>query len=154
MESVLKDIQDTVINYAKILSHIIKVDVEIVDANLYRIAGTGIFASKINQDMSCEGFVYKTVLATGEPQLIHEPGNHPLCASCPKQHLCEEKLELCTPIKLASEIIGVIGLVCFTDRQKNIYCRNWTFTGSFLNKLPGLSALKPMKTKKTSEQPC
>ncbi|MBP2642111.1 MAG: sigma54 specific transcriptional regulator, Fis family, partial [Firmicutes bacterium] len=147
MQSVLKDIQDTVSNYAKILSHIIKVDVEIVDSNLYRIAGTGNFAGKINEDMSCEGFVYQTVLATGEPQLIREPGRHPLCASCPKRHLCEEKLELCTPIKLDNEIIGVIGLICFTDEQRDHLLQEVDVYKEFLDQIAGFISIKAYENK-------
>ncbi|MBP2641399.1 MAG: sigma54 specific transcriptional regulator, Fis family [Firmicutes bacterium] len=147
MKSVLKDIQDTVITYAKIISHIIKVDVEIVDANLYRIAGTGVFESKINEDMSCEGFVYKTVLETGEPQLIEEPGNHPLCAACPKRQSCEEKLELCTPIKLNNEIIGVIGLICFDNEQKDHLLRELDVYREFLDQIAGFISIKAYENK-------
>ncbi len=147
MKSILKDIQDTVSNYAKILSHIIKVDVEIVDSNLYRIAGTGYFSGKIDEDMSCEGFVYQTVLATGEPQLIREPGRHPLCASCPKRHLCEEKLELCTPIKLDNEIIGVIGLICFTDEQRDHLLKEVDVYKEFLDQIAGFISIKAYENK-------
>jgi len=147
MKSVLKDIQDTVITYAKIIAHIIKVDVEIVDANLYRIAGTGVFESKINEDMSCEGFVYKTVLETGEPQLIEEPGNNPLCAACPKRQSCEEKLELCTPIKLNNEIIGVIGLICFDNEQKDHLLQELDVYREFLEQIAGFISIKAYENK-------
>src|SRR5665647_237476 len=106
---ILQEIQDAVTQYAKVISHVIKMDVEIVDARLFRIAGTGRYNNHINEDMSQEGFVYKQVLATGEKQFIEEPGNHALCTLCPKYERCDEKMELCTPIKLKNEIIGVIG---------------------------------------------
>jgi transcriptional regulator with PAS, ATPase and Fis domain len=147
MKSILKNIQDTVITYANIISHIIKVDVEIVDANLYRIAGTGIYQSKINEDMSCEGFVYKTVLATGESQFIEEPGKHLLCAVCPKRQLCDEKLELCTPIKLDNEIIGVIGLICFDNEQKDHLLQELAVYREFLNQIAEFISIKAYENK-------
>ena len=116
--SELQEIQDTVRQYARIISQVIKVDVEIVDKCLVRIAGTGIYQDRINEDMSAEGLVYKQVLATGEPQVIQTPGEHPLCALCPQHGCCGEEMEMCTPIKLGSEIIGVIGLICSTPEQK------------------------------------
>ena len=117
-KTILQEIQDVVIQYGKVISHVIKMDVEIVDANLFRISGTGIYNNQINIDMSKEGFVYKQVLATGKTQLIEKPGEHIFCTLCPKQGRCEEKMELCTPIKLNDEIIGVIGLICFNEEQK------------------------------------
>lgn len=117
-KTILQEIQDVVIQYGKVISHVIKMDVEIVDANLFRISGTGIYNNQINIDMSKEGFVYKQVLATGKTQLIEKPGEHIFCTLCPKQGRCEEKMELCTPIKLNDEIIGVIGLICFNEDQK------------------------------------
>lgn len=117
-QSALQEIQDTVRQYARIISQAIKVDVEIVDNCLVRIAGTGIYQDRINEDMSEEGFVYRQVLTTGEPQVIQTPGEHPLCALCPKHGCCSEEMEMCTPIKLSGEMIGVIGLICSTPEQK------------------------------------
>jgi len=107
-------------------------DVEIVDARLFRIAGTGRYNNHINEDMSQEGFVYKQVLATGEKQFIEEPGKHILCTLCPKYERCDEKMELCTPIKLKNEIIGVIGLICFDEEQKQRLLRDLNFYQLFL----------------------
>lgn len=134
-QSVLQEIQDTVLQYAQIISNVIKVDVEIVDVCMVRIAGTGIYQDRINEDMSEEGFVYKQVLATGEPQVIEDPGRHRLCKSCPKHGCCSEKMELCTPIKLGSKIIGVIGLICFTQEQKENLLGDFDTYCQFLNQI-------------------
>lgn len=142
MRSVLRDIQDTVIKYANIIAHVIDVDVEIVDANLCRIAGTGAYSNRINEDISNEGFVYKTVLASGQPQFIEEPGRHKLCLSCPKQLICAEKLEMCTPIRLRDEIIGVIGLICFNDRQKQHLLANKDVYREFLGQIAEFISIK------------
>ena len=55
----LKNIQDSVIRYAKVISNILKIDVEIVDKSLNRIAVTGIFEDRINENIKRSGFVYK-----------------------------------------------------------------------------------------------
>lgn len=118
MQSILKEIQETVVKYAEIISKVTKVDVEIVDSHYVRIAGTGIYRESVNQSIAGEGCVYRTAINTGKAQVIQYPGQHPLCAHCPKQLVCVEKFEMCTTIRLGQETIGVIGLICFTDSQK------------------------------------
>ena len=61
--------QETVIKYAEVLSQILRVDVEIVDKDLVRIAGTGMFRDKINENMGKEGHVYNEVMKTGKEQI-------------------------------------------------------------------------------------
>jgi transcriptional regulator with PAS, ATPase and Fis domain len=141
-KSILQEIQDVVISYAKMLAHVIRVDVEIVDINLFRIAGTGRYNNRINEDMSKEGFVYKQVLATGESQFIEEPGKHKFCLVCPKRGCCDEKLEMCTPIKLNDAIIGVIGLICFDEEQKTKLLQELNFYQLFLEQIAGFISAK------------
>lgn len=72
--ALLRNIQDTVVSYAEIISKIAGVDVEVVDDQLYRVAGTGLFAEQVNTDMAREGHVYKNVLQTGKRSIIYQPG--------------------------------------------------------------------------------
>ncbi len=118
MPVALKDIQDTVLQYAEIIAQVINVDVEIVDAHFIRLAGTGFYQDGINESMASEGFVFKAALATGTTQIIRNPGQHKICISCPKQLICAEKLEICMPIRRGAETVGVIGLICFNDEQR------------------------------------
>jgi transcriptional regulator with PAS, ATPase and Fis domain len=141
-KSILHEIQAAVIQYAKIIAHVIRVDVEIVDADLFRIVGTGIYDKGINENISPEGFVYKHVLATGKPQFIKDPGKHELCTLCPKQGCCEEKLELCMPIVLGEEIIGVIGLICFEKAQKEQLLQDLNFYQLFLQQIADFISAK------------
>jgi len=48
----LSNIADTVEKYAKITAKIAKVDVEVVNRELIRVAGTGIFSEGIYEDVS------------------------------------------------------------------------------------------------------
>lgn len=123
--STLLEIQDTVAKYANIISNIIKVDVEIVDKNLCRVAGTGIYKNEINKDISKEGYVYAQVIKTGDKQIIKNPGQHYLCKKCNHRDNCLEKMLVCTPIILNKDIIGVIGLVCSKESQRNHFIENF-----------------------------
>lgn len=142
METILKRIQDTVTKYANVISEILKVDIEIVDQNLIRIAGTGEYRDVINQSLEDDGYVYKTVLKSGMPQVIRKPGENEICKKCPKHLTCIEKFEMCTPIKMNGEVIGVIGLICFYEEQKNFLLSNFKTYYSFLNQISDLIGAK------------
>ncbi|MBS4535234.1 sigma 54-interacting transcriptional regulator [Clostridium sp. D2Q-14] len=118
--SKLRLIQDVVMKYAKVLSNVLELDVEIVDLGLNRIAGTGIFKDRINENILSEGYIYQNVIKTGEHKIIENPGAHPLCERCVNRGHCTEELEISTPIKLNNKVIGVIGLVCSSERQKRV----------------------------------
>ena len=118
MPSILLEIQETVMKYADIMSKVAQVEVEVVDENLFRVAGTGIFEQHVNEDMAQEGYVYEHLLRTGNVEIIYNPGKERLCQKCPKMDICNEEIEISMPIRLGGEIIGVIGLVGSTPEQK------------------------------------
>lgn len=142
MSSILKDMQETVIKYAEVLSQILRVDVEIVDKDLLRIAGTGMFEDKINENMGKEGHVYSQVMKTGKEQIVMEPGEHPICKFCYKQQRCDETFEVSMPIKIGKEVIGVIGLVCFTQEQREHILDNLAIFTEFLEQISDLISSK------------
>ncbi|MCT4621055.1 MAG: sigma 54-interacting transcriptional regulator [Marinisporobacter sp.] len=147
METILKKIQDTVIKYANVISEILKVDIEIVDQDLIRIAGTGEYEKGINQSLEDE-YVYKTVLQSGKHQIIREPGQNSICQKCPKCLTCIEKFEACTPIKMEDQVIGVIGLICFHDEQKEFLLSNFDMYFSFLKQIADFISAKAYEQKK------
>ncbi|NLY86909.1 MAG: sigma 54-interacting transcriptional regulator [Tissierellia bacterium] len=140
--SLLKEMQTTVIKYAEVLSKVLRVDVEIVDENLYRIAGTGMFSNRLNEYMEEEGHVYKEVMRNGQLQIIKDPGNHPICRFCKWQNNCDETFEMSMPIKMHDEVIGVIGLVCFTENQIEHILKNLDIFTDFLEQISDLIASK------------
>lgn len=118
MAGILLEIQETVKKYTEIMAKLSKVDVEVVDVDLFRVAGTGMFADHINEDMSFEGYAYRHVLKTGRLQVIYSPGRELFCNSCPKRDSCAEEIEIAMPICTCEGIIGVIGLVGSNAQQR------------------------------------
>lgn len=119
MPSILKEIQGAVMRYINIVEKILNVDVEVVDENLIRIAATGVYKNRIDKDISKQGYAYREVLKTGEFKAITEPGKDSICRDCVKRGKCEELFEMSTPIKFQGKIIGVLGLVCFNEEQRD-----------------------------------
>ena len=124
MAGILLEIQETVKKYTEIMAKVSNVDVEVVDTDLFRVAGTGMFADHINEDMSHEGYTYRHVLKTGQLQVIYSPGREQICNSCPKRDSCDEEIEIAMPICACNEIIGVIGLVGSNVQQRNVILQN------------------------------
>lgn len=134
--------QTTVIKYAEVLSQVLRVDVEIVDSNLVRIAGTGMFENRLNEYMEEEGFVYKEVMRSGTRHIVMDPGKEEICRFCEKQNQCDETFEISMPIKMYEEVIGVIGLVCFTELQREHILSNLKTFTEFLEQISDLIASK------------
>ena len=142
MDKLLIKIQDTVMKYADIVSQIADVDVEVVDSKLFRVAGTGMFRSRVNMDMSSEGYVYRYVLRTGKTMKIYDPGNEEICRSCPNRYNCREEIEISMPVRMNGDIIGIIGLVGTTREQKMNILKNEKLYMEFLEQIADFISAK------------
>ena len=142
MQINLIDISDVVNKYANLLSNILKLDVEIVDYNMQRIAGTGIYKDGVGENIESAGYVYKAALYTGESKIIEDPGENFLCRDCMNKGNCKEYMEICVPIKYENSIFGIIGLVCSTEKQKRHLLLNLDTIISFLEQIAEFIAIK------------
>ncbi len=114
----LSSIQSYVQSYAEIISRVTGIDVEIMDDNMVRIAGTGIYAAEVGQSLANAGEIYKEVMRTHKTILVENPRQHPICERCPHRENCRERFSLSTPIVAGDKLLGVIGLVCFNDEDR------------------------------------
>lgn len=141
----LKKIQDAVIQYAKIMAEVVQADVVIVDTDFFRIAGTGVFEHEINTFVGSTAFVFDYVMKTGKQMIIDNPGNHRLCTACPNGGNCYETYEISAPILLGDNAIGVIGLACLNEEQKEHIKRKQTTYLEFLKQIADMIAAKAME---------
>lgn len=114
----LANIQSYVQSHADVIRQVTGINVEIVDNDMVRIAGTGIYALGVGTRLDNAGEVYKEVLRTHETILIESPRHHSICANCPDREHCRERFSLATPIVEGDTVYGVIGLVCFTEEDR------------------------------------
>lgn len=135
MNNFLFSIKKEIQNYAETIAQIIQMDVEIMDFNMIRVAGTGKLKNKVNFSMENESHIYRQVLQTGESKVILEPKKDPLCTECPSKNFCLEKLEISTPITLNKQVIGVIGIICFSEKQKKFFLEKKNEYLHFLNQI-------------------
>lgn len=114
----LGQIKDSITRYAQVIATVTGIDVEVVDVGFIRIAGTGHYAEGVGRSILDEGEVYRHVLRTRETLLLENPREHALCRRCRKRAQCRETLSLCTPVCDGEHVAGVIGLVCFTQAER------------------------------------
>lgn len=148
----LSNIADTVQKYAKITAEIAKVDVEVVDSRLIRVAGTGIFSDGVNDDVSENSHIYKNAIATGKRQIVREPGKDERCKDCRLKNECHEKFEISMPINMKSEIIGVIGMACANEESKNLILDNLDSYLDFLAQIADFIATKAYEDEETKNK--
>lgn len=142
MKYSLIEIREYALKLAEVISEVLRVDVEIVDVDYIRIAGTGRYRNKSCISIEGENFIYEKVIDTGKKQVVENPGFHKLCKECPKRNSCLEKFEYCTPIIADGDVIGVIALVCFSEEQKKIIIEKFKEYFNFLDKMSDLIAAK------------
>ncbi len=114
----LRSIQPFVVRFANIIATVTGIDIEVVDASLLRVAGTGIYAEGVGKSIEEAGEVYRHALAGRETVYVEDPRSHPICKNCPALNNCRETLCLCTPIVLDGQVLGIIGMVCFTVHER------------------------------------
>ena len=131
--SLLKKIQNYVKDYAEIIADILQCDVEIADEDLVRIAGTGQYSENINE--LCKGSVYKNVFETKKSRILINPKEDELCEKCSYKDTCTETLEMSAPIFYKDKVIGVIGLICFTEEDKKRLLKNMETYLKFTEKI-------------------
>ncbi|EST11303.1 sigma 54-interacting transcriptional regulator [Sporolactobacillus laevolacticus] len=138
----LREVQSTIQQIVMAISAVLKIEVEVADADLFRIAGTGLIKQKIWKEMSGEDAVYRQCVERGQTIVIDRPGFNDICTSCPHFGNCAEHGEICTPIKINQQVIGVIGLIAFSVEQREKLFGDIDANIYFLKKMADVIATK------------
>lgn len=152
IQSQLRNVQAAVVSYAGIISKIAGVDVEVVDENLYWVAGTGMFAAGVDANMAQEGHVYRKVLETGKRRVIYQPGEELVCQGCPNFLHCPEEIELAMPILAEDHPIGVIGLVGSSREQKLHILENEALFLELIEQIADFISVKAMERERDQQR--
>ncbi|MDL2310626.1 sigma 54-interacting transcriptional regulator [Peptostreptococcaceae bacterium OttesenSCG-928-C18] len=137
----------TIINfverYVKIISEMLDVDVEVVDYNFERIAGTGIFTKRYEK---VDKKIYREVLETGERQIIDNPVDNSISNTC-RIEGCKNNFEISIPIVFDKKIIGVIGMMSNTKESRKEIKDNLNKYLDFLGQVAEFISLKASEKK-------
>ena len=130
-------IKDTVQQVATAITAALELETEIVDENLMIIGGTGRYKQKNGQyeedgDLESE-LVYADCLKTGREYINFNP-------SLDKYYDARENelAEICCPIKSENKVLGLIGLIAFTEEQRSIMINKTLALCTFLQSMAEL----------------
>lgn len=106
-------LQDT----CEVISGLFNVVITIVDKRFIRVAGTAHYKDVIGEKAANPN-VFKTIMEKNRTVIISDPGNETVCMDCSNRNRCTEKAAIYTPLKVNGEIVGGVGIIAFTDEQK------------------------------------
>lgn len=146
----LYSIRDTVQQIAEAITAALELETEIIDEELTIVAGTGRYKKKISskeEDGDLEsGYIYGQLLKSGEFYINESPSSDP-----PYGARENEQAEICCPITLEGEIIGLIALVAFSQKQKRKLLANSENNLKFLSRMAFLIGAKVAQVEVANE---
>lgn len=138
---IIQNLKNELQSIAETIKAITNVDVTIVNKNLQRVAGTGILKDKIGKFVA-KNSVFHKCLITGKQYFITDPCNDPLCKDCFDRKFCKELAELCIPIKIDNQIIGILGMCIFDESTKKNFINKQESYKDFESRLSNLISTK------------
>jgi len=126
---------------AEAIASVLTVEVTIADERLRRIAGTGRYAGRVG-DRLVKDSAFAAVLREKRGFFIANPREHDVCNTCEGKQTCEERAEVCCPITLDGQVIGVIALIACDETQYRILLAKPDGLIDFLQRMADLLASK------------
>lgn len=147
--SLLSEVAPSVQQVAEAIAIAVGVEVEIVDEELTIVGGTAIYAQKIGQKEEAGAidgnYLYARVLRSGTTEYVADALNYQFYGAPIGGFENKELAEICTPIKVNGEIIGIIGLVALDEEQRAILLDKKRSMVTFVEKMADLLAAKVMQ---------
>lgn len=132
-----KNFKDELQQIAEAIMAVTGLDVTIMDKNLKRIAGTGKYATLVGK-IAPRNTVFEKAIVTGKQYTILEPRLCKECRDCYGRDDCNETAEVCYPIKSEQGIEGVIGMIAFTQAQKEEFIKKQKGYMNFVSRMSRL----------------
>jgi len=144
--TVLSNVSETVQKVAEAISHAVDLETEVVDDDLTILGGTGTYKKRIGkkeeQGKKDSNYLYARVLKHGKTEVVEEAYKDLTYDIATAKGKTKELAEICTPIILEGKIIGVIGLVAFTEKQQERLVKNKDSFIRFVERMAELISAK------------
>ena len=114
----LMQIQPTILRFAKMLGSVLQLEVEIVDASLVRVAGTGPYGCGFGRELEGDSRLLRYVIDNQCEKVVIQTSDDPVCRGCSHKAQCRERAFLGVPIMVDEACVGVISLVAFNGEQQ------------------------------------
>ena len=141
-ENSLKQYYEMSQKVAEAIEAVFGIDVTIMNDDMDRIAGTGIYRKLIGKKIEKDSAFYYC-LCSGKSQVIaNQNSENDICRGCPRYLTCVEKALICVPIIHNDQYVGVIGVIAFNEEQKSKIAENNIIYLNFLEKMADLLGTK------------
>lgn len=114
----------------------------VVDEKMIRIAGTGQYKAQVGHMVSGNNSVYRQVLLSGTEHIVPDVKKNEGCQACDNYSACPTQAQICCPIILGKEIIGVLALIAFTPQQQQDVAEKGQQLMNFIRKMADLMSSK------------
>lgn len=132
------------------IGHVVKTEVTIIDHNYRRLAATDKYRALIGQCVNANS-AFAKAMQNQVTLLVAEPGVDAICNGCEAKGQCKETAEVCCPILLEGQAVGAIGLIAFTNEEKESLLSRQAELKPFLESMAGLIAVKIKEVQQTEE---
>ncbi|MDD2493766.1 MAG: sigma 54-interacting transcriptional regulator [Tissierellia bacterium] len=119
LESIATELQHMI----EVMKSVTNIDFTIVDENLRRIVATS-YSSRVFGNTAPLNSVFHKSLETWKQYFIKDARSDSICFECSNKDNCFELAEMCIPIHLNNEIIGVLGMCAFNEKAKENLINN------------------------------
>ncbi|MCW8331149.1 sigma 54-interacting transcriptional regulator [Photobacterium sp. SDRW27] len=148
-QSELMQLQPTILRFTQMLSAVLQLDAEVVDADLVRIAGTGPYSKFFGKKLNTSSRIFRYILETHQEKVVVKSRTDPLCDGCTNKGTCRETAFLGVPIMIDDRCIGVISLVAFTPESRERIKENVQLFSDYIQHI---SQIVVSKVQSSSEQ--
>jgi len=135
----LLTVQNSAQEVAEAISAVLDVDVTIADKDLKRVASTGRYRNFIGERLP-ENCSFETIYRSKKPEFIDRPNKSHKCMNCSSRGSCYELATIGYPIMDDNKLLGIIGLIAFTEEQRSQIQEKFDSLTVFLSKLGDLLA--------------
>ncbi|MHC1762087.1 MAG: sigma 54-interacting transcriptional regulator [Negativicutes bacterium] len=113
----LQLIQSFVQQTVSIIAAVLEVEVVAIDEQLRIVAGTGIYFDSYGLCMDSKS-ISASVIKKNKTIIVTNPRQNSICKECLRQEKCPDIAEICLPITMENQVIGVLAIVALNEEQK------------------------------------
>lgn len=128
---------------AEAIASVLRLEVTIVDRKHNLVANSQKFGKYYDcTKKELYSPFWEEMFKTERTLIVEQPGNHPFCTGCHLEGKCPEKALVLTPIWFADDIVGSIGITCFTEEQRGNVLQSNEILADFLSRMSEFLTVK------------
>jgi transcriptional regulator with PAS, ATPase and Fis domain len=147
--SELMQLQPTIQRFTQMLSAVLQLDAEVVDADLIRIAGTGPYNNSFGKKVTTGSRIFRCILDSHQEKIVIKSRTDPQCQGCNHSENCNATTFLGIPIINGDNCLGVISLVAFSNSSSIQIAENFQLFSNYIRHISQIFVSKVIELKES-----